>query len=204
MSKFKTTLALFLAGLPFSSGKASVAEAPRDVALLKDDPGPVSLQALNRPGDNLFAGHRSHSSHRSHRSHSSHYSGASGGSSYTPTPSYSPPPPPPPPSYTAPAPTPIVSNAAEQNSADKASAVPEVPKASKTKPALNRAEKLKLQIMRVQIALTTLSLYKGPISGELDEATKESLVLFQRLKSLPETGLMSSDTLNALGVPAVK
>lgn len=203
MSKFKTTLALFLAGLPFSSAKASMAEAPRDVALLLDDPGPVSLEALNRPGDNLFAGHRSHSSHRSHRSHSSHYSGSRGGSSYTPTPSYSPPPPPPP-SYTVPTPAPAASNAVEQHSADKAGALLEAPKSSKAKPPLSRAEKLKLQIMRVQIALTSLSLYQGPISGELDAATKEALVLFQRLKSLPETGLMSSATLNALGVPAVK
>jgi His-Xaa-Ser repeat protein HxsA len=71
-------------------------------------------------------------------------------------------------------------------------------------PALSRAEKQKLQVMRVQIALTSLGLYKGPIGGELDEATKESLKHFQTLKGLQSNGLMTTETLNALSVPAVQ
>jgi His-Xaa-Ser repeat protein HxsA len=71
-------------------------------------------------------------------------------------------------------------------------------------PPLSRAEKLKLQVMRTQIALTTLGLYKGPISGDLDNDTKESLKHFQNLKNLPANGLMTTDTLNALSVPAVE
>lgn len=76
--------------------------------------------------------------------------------------------------------------------------------ASPRKPTLSHAEKLKLQVMRTQIALTSLGLHKGTISGELDEATKESLKHFQILKGLQANGLMTTGTLNALGVPAVQ
>ncbi len=58
--------------------------------------------------------------------------------------------------------------------------------------------------MRTQIALTSLGLYKGPISGELDNSTKESLKHFQTLKGMEANGLMTTDTINALGVPAVQ
>jgi len=65
-------------------------------------------------------------------------------------------------------------------------------------------EKRRLQIMRVQIALTSLGLYGGRIDGALSSRTQKSLKLFQTVKDLPATGLMTTDTLNALGVPAVQ
>jgi His-Xaa-Ser repeat protein HxsA len=70
-------------------------------------------------------------------------------------------------------------------------------------PTLTLDEKRRLQIMRVQIRLTTLGLFTGQMNGTLDDKTKQSLKLFQKVKGLPETGLMTTPTLNALGVPAV-
>jgi His-Xaa-Ser repeat protein HxsA len=71
-------------------------------------------------------------------------------------------------------------------------------------PRLSMGEKRKLQIMRVQIALTSLGLYQGTVDGVLNDGTKESLTLFQNLKGIEPNGLMSTETLNALGVPAVQ
>ncbi|WP_287932204.1 peptidoglycan-binding domain-containing protein, partial [Achromobacter sp.] len=65
---------------------------------------------------------------------------------------------------------------------------------------LSRSEKLKLQIIRVQIKLTSLHLYEGPINGVLGPATTAALKHFQTVKSLPATGLMTTETMNALGV----
>lgn len=58
--------------------------------------------------------------------------------------------------------------------------------------------------MRVQISLTSLGLYTGRVHGELDDDTKDSIKRIQIIKGLPETGLMTTETLNALGVPAVQ
>ena len=56
--------------------------------------------------------------------------------------------------------------------------------------------------MRVQIALTGLGLYNGAIDGTMNAETKRGLEFFQDLKGLPKSGLMTTHTLNALGVPA--
>ncbi len=66
------------------------------------------------------------------------------------------------------------------------------------------SEKRRLQIMRVQIALTSLGLYSGSVSGELTNETKEAIKRIQIVKGLPDTGQMTTETLNALGVPAVQ
>jgi His-Xaa-Ser repeat protein HxsA len=58
--------------------------------------------------------------------------------------------------------------------------------------------------MRVQIALTSLGLYTGPVDGVLGDQTKEALKRFQVVKGIESNGLMSTETLNALGVPAVQ
>lgn len=58
--------------------------------------------------------------------------------------------------------------------------------------------------MRVQIALVTLGLYSGPLDGVLNDDTKEALRRFQTVKGIESNGLMTTDTLNALGVPAVQ
>jgi His-Xaa-Ser repeat protein HxsA len=58
--------------------------------------------------------------------------------------------------------------------------------------------------MRVQIALTTHGLYSGAVDGKLNDQTKEALKRFQIVKGIEPDGLMSTETLNALGVPAVQ
>jgi His-Xaa-Ser repeat protein HxsA len=68
---------------------------------------------------------------------------------------------------------------------------------------LTRDEKLKLQLLRVQIRLTTLGLYFGPIDGIRNAQTVEALKHFQVVKGIRSNGMMSTSTLNALGIQAV-
>ena len=56
--------------------------------------------------------------------------------------------------------------------------------------------------MRVQIRLTNLCLYSGTIDGIRNPATITALKQFQAVKGLPQTGMTTTPTLNALGVPA--
>src|SRR5262249_54258521 len=69
-------------------------------------------------------------------------------------------------------------------------------------PILTRNEKLKVQVMRVQIKLQSLGLYEGRIDGRRNLQTIDALKHFQAVKGLPEDGMMTTPTLNALGVPA--
>ncbi|MCY1308168.1 His-Xaa-Ser repeat protein HxsA [compost metagenome] len=57
--------------------------------------------------------------------------------------------------------------------------------------------------MRVQLKLASLQLYTGIIDGAMGAGTVAALKHFQRLKSLPANGLMTTETLNALGIAAV-
>lgn len=166
-----------------------VSPSPR----LPDDP--VDLRPLNRPSDNLFAGHSSHRSHASHRS-------SSGGGTTTPRQD-----PAPAPAPRAPAPPPVRPFVGEGGAqpTDPGRAAPVSPMPAQPKnPTLTTAEKRTLQIMRVQIALTSLGLHTGPVSGVLDDQTKEALKRFQMVKGIEPNGLMSTETLNALAVPAVQ
>lgn len=191
MKSVKTSLMLLLSSLHAMGGKA--AAMPVEGQVDSGDPEgdtPVSLRPLNAPSDNLFAGHRSHSSHRSHQSHRS-----SSGGGYT-VPRYQPPakqqliPAPPKP---------------EVQPTDPGRPAPVAPLPwLAPDPNLTKSEKLTLQIMRVQIALTSIGLYTGPVNGVLDADTKESISRFQVVKGLKPTGLMTTETLNALGVPAVQ
>ena len=70
-------------------------------------------------------------------------------------------------------------------------------------PALTNPEKLKLQIMRVQIRLTSLGLYEGRIDGVMNDPTRIALERFQDIKGLPHSGLMTTPTMNALGITTV-
>jgi peptidoglycan hydrolase-like protein with peptidoglycan-binding domain len=56
----------------------------------------------------------------------------------------------------------------------------------------------------VQIALMNLGLYEGSIDGVSGEGTKTALRRFQTLKKIEASGLMTTETLNGLGVPAVQ
>jgi His-Xaa-Ser repeat protein HxsA len=201
MSKFIRNFALFVAGLPFATTKA--AAPANQVPTMDHDGKAVSLRPLNLEMDNLFASHRSHSSHSSHASHSSHYSGSGG---------YSTP-------YIAPAPVSSASAASAAVAAPEAASPATAASAAGTsrtslaatvdsvtvKPGeLTLAEKRRLQVLRVQIKLNSLKLYDGQLTGVLDEPTRESLKLFQGVKNLPMTGMMTTPTLNALGIPAVR
>jgi His-Xaa-Ser repeat protein HxsA len=66
----------------------------------------------------------------------------------------------------------------------------------------SHADKLRLQVLRVQLKLRTLSMYAGPVDGNFNALTKTSLRNFQLLHGIQPTGLMTTATLNALGVPA--
>jgi His-Xaa-Ser repeat protein HxsA len=70
-------------------------------------------------------------------------------------------------------------------------------------PRLNNGEKLRLQVLRVQIALKRTGLYEGAVNGIFNAETREALSHFQTVKGLPASGMMTTPTLNALGVPAV-
>ena len=212
MSKFVHSLAYFLAGLPLLANRSEAAVVEMHPA--GPEPlDPVKLRPLNEPGSNLFAGHRSHSSHRSH---ASHRSGSGGYASPNPAtePASAPV------GRLAPAPAPSLPVEAKLQSlvprgspaesgddqlVDPGRAAVATPKPTQPQtPKMTMDEKRRLQIMRVQIALTSLGLYGGRIDGVLSPQTQESLKLFQTVKDLPATGLMTTDTLNALGVPAVQ
>jgi hypothetical protein len=70
-------------------------------------------------------------------------------------------------------------------------------------PFLTGTEKVRLQIMQVQLRLTSLSLYEGPIDGNLSTATVTALRYFQTLKGMRDTGTLAAGTLSALGVPPI-
>ena len=187
MKRFKTSLALFLTGIPLVSSKAQALPVDADPTHNMDNLKPVPLRPLNLPGDNQFAAHRSHSSHSSH---ASHRSSSGGGSTYS-TPR----------SSTV---QPLYGTESNQPTNPGRPALVSPSPGQQSTPVLSTAEKRRLQIMRVQIALTTLGLYNDNVDGVLGDKTKQALKQFQTLKGFEPTGLMTTDTLNALGVPAVQ
>ena len=68
---------------------------------------------------------------------------------------------------------------------------------------LTETERIRLQVMQVQIRLTRLSLYEGPIDGTLNPETMTGVRHFQTLKGMRATGTLAAGTLSALGVPPV-
>lgn len=179
MKRFITSLALFLAGFQaFAAKNPAMQVDEQDLAIKPTDLDPVKLRPLNLDGENLFAAHRSHSSHGSHRSHRSS-SGGGGG-------------------YTAPAPRPTPAVPQNSRPVDKGRPAPVTPSSSMTS-----AEKLKLQVMRVQIELTSRGFYSGNIDGVLGPNTRKAITRFQAQKKLTPSGTMTTDTLNALGIKAV-
>lgn len=217
MSRFVKSLVIFMAGLQLLPTKASNDQKTMAGAAGEDDLKAVTLQPLNGRYDNLFAGHSSHSSHRSHASHASHYSGAGGSPSrYVPPVAASA-------AQVKPVELPLqpadpIETPANFRSSVNTGVVTPSSATTAPRPFLNtvnsdatgtevpmtRAEKLHLQVVRVQIRLNSLGLFNGAISGKFDGETRAALRLFQKVKSLPENGLMTTPTLNALGIPAVK
>lgn len=70
-------------------------------------------------------------------------------------------------------------------------------------PVLTGTERVRLQVMQVQIRLTGLSLYDGPIDGMLNPNTVTGVRHFQTLKGMRDSGTLTAGTLSALGVPAI-
>jgi hypothetical protein len=68
---------------------------------------------------------------------------------------------------------------------------------------LTETEKLRLQIMQVQLKLTGLSLYEGPIDGMMNHDLAEGVRHFQTLKGMRDTGMLTTGTLTALGIHAI-
>lgn len=189
MKRFITSLSAFISGLPWVTGSAATTDTVGLRTPTVDFPEPVSLRPLNLPGDNLYAAHRSHSSHSSHRSHRS---SSGGGSSYRA------------PSSSSSSPPSKFRGSGSSSPTDPGRSSLVSPTPTNTQPRLNDAEKRKLQILRVQLELTKLGLFSGAIDGVLGPETRDALKLFQKIKELPENGQMTTETLNALGVIAVR
>jgi peptidoglycan hydrolase-like protein with peptidoglycan-binding domain len=69
--------------------------------------------------------------------------------------------------------------------------------------ALTETEKLRLQIMQVQIKLSALGLYEGAIDGMMNPELIESVRHFQTLKGMRDSGMLTTGTLTALGIPGI-
>ena len=72
-----------------------------------------------------------------------------------------------------------------------------------TRVLLTETERVRLQVMQVQIRLARLSLYEGPIDGTFNPETVTGVRHFQTLKGMRPTGTLAAGTLSALGVPPV-
>lgn len=158
-----------------------------------------------------------HSSHSSHASHASHASGVTGGyipratydNTYTapdPSPSYTPAPkskappiysPPPPAVYVAPAQTsaPVTSPATSTTQAPPASPAP-------LKVLPGNTDRFKRIVIQVQTGLIAFGYYPGPVTGQVDAATKVGLSKMQDAYKLKVTGTITPEVLTALGIAA--
>lgn len=65
---------------------------------------------------------------------------------------------------------------------------------------LTETEKLRLQVMQVQLKLTGLALYDGPIDGMMNPELVAGVRHFQTLKGMRDSGMLTAGTLTALGV----
>ena len=65
---------------------------------------------------------------------------------------------------------------------------------------LTETEKLRLQIMQVQLKLTGLGLYEGAIDGLMNPDLVDGVRHFQTLKGMRDSGMLTTGTLTALGI----
>jgi murein L,D-transpeptidase YcbB/YkuD len=68
---------------------------------------------------------------------------------------------------------------------------------------LTETEKLRLQIMQVQLRLTGLRLYEGTIDGMMNPDLVDAVRYFQTLKGMRDSGVLTTGTLTALGVHSI-
>ena len=82
--------------------------------------------------------------------------------------------------------------------------LPKVARASqRSGVVLTETEKLRLQIMQVQLRLTGLKLYEGTIDGMMNPDLVEAVRYFQTLKGMRDSGVLTTGTLTALGVHSI-
>ena len=174
----------------------------------KDDPNQAKLfQQFKQDHIYTLAGHRSHSSHSSHRSgstgghysHSSHTSHRSSTGGYS-TPSYDPSPVYAPPS----APSTSDGSTGSGRSSGAATRPRLVPEHGEVRlqTLTGRSALFKTVVMHVQVALLGRGLFDGPIDGNVGPKTRAALRTFQQSSSLPVTGTITPQTLDALHVPS--
>jgi peptidoglycan hydrolase-like protein with peptidoglycan-binding domain len=68
---------------------------------------------------------------------------------------------------------------------------------------LTETEKQRLQIMQVQLKLSALGLYDGPVDGMMNPELVNGVRHFQTLKGMRDSGLLTTGTLTALGIRAI-
>ncbi|HEU5296644.1 MAG TPA: peptidoglycan-binding protein [Burkholderiaceae bacterium] len=68
---------------------------------------------------------------------------------------------------------------------------------------LTETERLRLQIMQVQLKLTGLGLYEGTIDGLMNHDLVEGVRHFQTLKGMRDSGMLTTGTLTALGIRSI-
>ena len=120
-----------------------------------------------------LAGHSSHSSHASHASHASHRS-STGGYYYPAAPAA--PLYAPPPSPSPPEPAPLI-------------------------PLPGNSLKFQQIVIQVQTALHLFG-YQIPITGIVDDETRQALISFQKDWNMKPTGTVTPEVLEALGISA--
>lgn len=81
--------------------------------------------------------------------------------------------------------------------------VPRVHGTHQGRPILTKTERVRLQVMQVQIRLASLALYDGPIDGVMGPDTATGVRHFQTLKGLHDSGTLAPGTLSALGVKPI-
>ena len=189
----------------FGYGDPAQAMYVRTTSGPRDDPDRSSLLDVFRQDHTvILADHRSHRSHSSHSSHRSGYGGGGhyshtshrsstggsyiGGSAapartiYTPPPVRSEP-------IAPTAPSPLFSPA------ERAAPVEAEPKTLS-----GRTKRFASIVRRVQIALMARQLYDGAIDGVVGPKLRAALRKFQGQRSLPVTGTITPQTLDALMV----
>lgn len=182
----------------------------------KSDAAPISGVVDKKNPQSIFerlrikhvytlAGHSSHSSHASHASHAS-----SSGSGYLPralypsvdsTPAYTPRP-----LYQAPAPTytppPASTYTPPAPAATPAPAPVATPPAEPLKVLPGNTDKFRRIVIQVQTGLIAYGYYPGPVTGQVDAATKVGLTKMQDAYGIKVTGTITPEVLTALGIVA--
>lgn len=148
-----------------------------------DKISPANL--LDSETNQLFAGHRSHQSHESHGSHSSHYSHRSS-------------------SYAAPpidAPDEQLEKTVQVQTSDPLGQDAKPAETYASQRMIGQVEREDL-IRRVQLQLTLMGRFDGPIDGVLADSTRVAIDQLKAEQNIASGKYLDAETLNLLGVPA--